>query len=77
MNEKTKNALKSKTIWAAIVIIISQLASMAGYDIGATQGWADGFVTLVGALIASDITALLGALWAMYGRYRAVEKIRF
>lgn len=63
MNQNTKNALQSKTVWGAAIAVIAQITMLAGWDIGDTNG------------LAEQITALIGGLIAIYGRITAVHKI--
>lgn len=75
MSSSTKRALTSKAIWGALVVILSQLMSIAGYDIGPVEAWTEGVYSLVMSLIANDVTGILGALWGMYGRWVARKPI--
>ena len=59
-----KGALKSQTIVAAIVSIIAMVARKYGFDVGDTGAW------------VAEIVSLIGALWAIKGRYGAVKRIK-
>ena len=59
-----KGALKSGTIVAALVMIAATVAGRYGIDIGDTNGW------------TSDIMALVAAVWAIKGRYKATSRIK-
>jgi hypothetical protein len=61
--DQSKSVWASKAVWGSLMVIIVAVAQIAGYDIGAADGWAEGIVGLIG-----------GAL-AMYGRVKAVKKI--
>lgn len=62
MNE-IKGMLQSKTIWGALLAVAATVSSMAGWDIGNTDG------------MAEDMAALVGAVIAIYGRAVAVKRI--
>jgi hypothetical protein len=64
-----KNWYQSKTIWGALVAILAAIASAAGVpiDIGIQTEIVDGLVQIGGAV---------GALFAIYGRFSASERIR-
>lgn len=40
----TKSIFRSKTVLSSLLTIVSMAASMAGYDIGDTNGWVNPIV---------------------------------
>lgn len=63
MENTVKSALQSKTIWGAALAVIAQIALLAGWDVGNTDG------------LAEQITGIIGGLIAIWGRINAVHKI--
>lgn len=63
MNELTKGILQSKTVWGAVIAILSNMALMAGWDLGDTDG------------LAEHVSGLVGGVLAIYGRITANQKI--
>lgn len=61
--EESKSVWASKTVWGSLAVVAVAVAQIAGFDIGAADGWAEGIVALVGGVIA------------IYGRVKAVKKI--
>lgn len=57
----SKPALQSQTIIAAVIVIVTSVAAVIGHPIGGET--------------ASDLTAILAGVWAIYGRYRATGQI--
>lgn len=58
-----KSILQSKTIWGAILSLVSVGLTAAHIDLGPVDGWAEAIVGLVGGVLA------------VYGRVKAVKKI--
>ena len=58
-----KSFLASKTIWGAILVMVSTGLRLTGIDIGDSGPWVE------------NITTLVGAALAVYGRVKAVKKI--
>lgn len=54
---------ESKGIWGSVAVVIGTVATMLGYDIGSTEGWANLLMQLIGGVLA------------FYGRIKAVKKI--
>lgn len=63
MENNTKGIMASKTIWGAVIVVLSQIALLFGWDIGNTDG------------LAEQITGIIGGLIAIWGRVTAVRKI--
>ncbi|WP_430229957.1 hypothetical protein [Nitrosomonas communis] len=63
MSELTKGLLQSKTIWGALLSLLSSLALMMGWDLGDTDQ------------LAEHIAGLVGGILAIYGRCKADCKI--
>ena len=63
MND-VKTAVQSKTVWGAVVVLASQGAQIAGYDIGDPS------------LYVNDIMSIIGAGFAMYGRISATSRVK-
>lgn len=61
--EDVKGILQSKTVWGVIVMVLATLTPRLGLDIGDQTG------------LVTDITALIGAILAIYGRVKAVKKV--
>lgn len=61
--EETKSALTSKTVIGSIVTIAASISLMFGFDIGDTNG------------LVEQISATLGGILALYGRFTAVKRI--
>jgi len=61
--EDVKGLLQSKTVWGVIVMVLATLTPRLGLDIGDQTG------------LVADITALIGAILAIYGRIKAVKKV--
>lgn len=64
-----KSMLASKGVWGGVVVVLSALLGMFGYQIGLEDQQA-----LVDAV--SNIGALAGGLFAIYGRISATKQIR-
>lgn len=62
--EPSKSPWASKTIWGAIAVVAVSVAQVAGIELGSADGWAEGIVGLIGAALA------------IYGRVKAVKKIK-
>jgi cytochrome bd-type quinol oxidase subunit 1 len=64
-----KNWFQSKTIWGSVVAILAAIGSAFGIpiDIASQSELADALVQVGGAI---------GALFAIYGRFSASERIR-
>lgn len=62
--EVEKSAWASKTIWGSVAVVAVAVAQIAGYDIGDAEGWTAGIVSLAGGVLA------------IYGRIKAVKKIK-
>jgi hypothetical protein len=65
----SKDWYRSKTIWGAAVALSGALAGLFGVETSAEAGEA-----LTSAL--TDLATALGAVLAIFGRFRAVEAIR-
>ena len=61
--EETKAIWASKTLWGSVAVLVVAIFQVAGFDIGAADGWAEGIVSMIGAGLA------------IYGRIKAVKKI--
>jgi len=61
--DDVKGLLASKTIWGALIAVLATVSQLAGWDIGDTGG------------LAEQIAALVGGVWAIYGRIAAVKRI--
>lgn len=59
-----KNFLMSKTIWGALVAAIGAFMSASGFETTSLNGF-DG-----------ELVTLFGSIFAMYGRVKAVKKIK-
>ena len=57
---------KSKTIWGSIVAILALIAGAFGYSVGPEAQ----------AEIVTGIVGLIGAAFAIYGRIKAVDKVK-
>jgi cell division protein FtsX len=70
-----KSAAGSVTIWGALVVLLAQLAQLAGYTISESDQAA--LVNLIdsGVTVATTIVSILGAVAAMWGRVRATRPI--
>jgi len=62
MND-VKSILQSKTIWGALLSLVSVGLTAAHVDMGPVDGWVEAIVGLVGVVLA------------IYGRIVAVKKI--
>ena len=66
--ELTKDWYRSKTIWGALIALVSTLARLAGVDLGLADQ-----AELVDA--ALSLSAGLGAVLSLYGRISATRAI--
>lgn len=60
----TKKPWMSKTVWGAVAVVAVSVAQIAGYEIGDADGWTEGIITLIGGVVT------------IYGRVKAVKKIK-
>lgn len=70
-----KSALGSLTIWGAVVVVLAQLAQLAGYSISADDQAAMVNLIQSGVTVATTIASIIGALAAIWGRVRAQRPI--
>lgn len=63
MNGDVKGMLQSTGVWGALIAIAATVSSIAGWDIGDTNG------------LAEQIVAIVGGVIAIYGRITAVKRI--
>jgi hypothetical protein len=73
MSEETKPWYASKTIWGAIVTIVSLLLSLKGIQIDEKTKQ---LLIDQGTAAVTALGAFIGSLMAIYGRIRAEKKIR-
>lgn len=64
MKHDVKNALQSKTIIGALIAMAATLAQIGGYDIGDPD------------LYINDVTAVVGTIFAIYGRVSATSRVK-
>jgi len=64
--ETNKAWYKSKTIWGSIVAILALVAGAFGYSVGQEAQ----------AEIVSAVIGVVGGLFAIYGRIKAVESVK-
>lgn len=60
----SKNFLQSKTIQGILISALPYLSNLVGYEIPDHAGF------------VNDILILVGSVWAIYGRVKAVDKIK-
>lgn len=66
--EQRKHAVKSVTIWGALIAMSPVLLSLFGYDL--SQADADGLAAQVDAIVVA-----IGSIIAIIGRLRANKKV--
>lgn len=64
MNEKPW--YKSKTIWGSIVAVLALIAGAFGYNVGPEAQ----------AEIVTGLIGVVGGVFAIYGRIKAVDKVK-
>ncbi len=69
MKNDTKSIFESKTVWGAIIAIVSAVAGLLGYAFGPEE---QEMLIMAGTTISTAV----GSILSVYGRVKATKKIK-